>query len=230
MAWAIEFAVAVAARALCSRAACGARRRHARARHRDDVCPRIAYMPQGLARICIRPCRRGNLQFSRACSATTRPSAAAADQLDPQHGLQSFLARPPQAVGRHEQKLGLCCALIPSRTADSRRADHRRRSAGARPVLGPDRRHPRAAPANERDGGHGLHGRGAALRLAVAMDDGKVLDTGTPAELLAATDSATWKRPSSSCCPKRSARATSSSSSRRWTPPARRTSPSRRKT
>ena len=47
-----------------------------------------------------------------------------------------------------------------------RRADHRRRSPVARPVLGPHQHHPRAPAADERHCGHRLYGRSGALRLA----------------------------------------------------------------
>lgn len=45
-------------------------------RHRDVVCPRIAYMPQGLARISIRRSRsRKTCSSSLACSVMAPPSA-----------------------------------------------------------------------------------------------------------------------------------------------------------
>ena len=53
-----------------------------------------------------------------------------------------------------------------SRSPDPRRADHRRRSAVAPPVLGPDRAHARAPAGHERARRHRLYGRGRALRLA----------------------------------------------------------------
>jgi ribosome-dependent ATPase len=43
----------------------------AEASHRRAVCPRIAYMPQGLARICTRRCRCSRTSTSSpACSGT----------------------------------------------------------------------------------------------------------------------------------------------------------------
>jgi ABC-type multidrug transport system ATPase subunit len=44
-----------------------------------------------------------------------------------------------------------------------------------------------------------------------AIDDGKVLATGTPKELLERTRARTWKRPSSACCRKRK-----SADTKRW--------------
>jgi ribosome-dependent ATPase len=87
------------------------------------------------------------------------------DDLTRSTGLHKFLARPAGKLsGGMKQKLGLCCALIHDPDLlDPGRADHRRRSAGTRAVLGPDRSHPRPAPGHERDRGHRLHGRGAAL-------------------------------------------------------------------
>ena len=51
----------------------------ARSRHRNRVCPRIAYMPQGLAKTCIPRCRsRKTCSSLAACSGTTRPRGAGA--------------------------------------------------------------------------------------------------------------------------------------------------------
>jgi ribosome-dependent ATPase len=47
--------------------------------HRKQVCPRIAYMPQGLGKTCIRRSRSRRIcNSSRACSAMAPQSAASA--------------------------------------------------------------------------------------------------------------------------------------------------------
>ena len=47
--------------------------------HRDAVCPRIAYMPQGLGKNLYPRCRwKKTCNSSPACLATTRPSGAGA--------------------------------------------------------------------------------------------------------------------------------------------------------
>lgn len=44
-------------------------------KHRRDVCPRIAWMPQGLGKISTTPCRCMKTSiFSPACSVTTKRS------------------------------------------------------------------------------------------------------------------------------------------------------------
>ena len=51
----------------------------AESRHRNAVCPRIAYMPQGLGKNLYPTLSvEENLNFSAACSATTPANAAAA--------------------------------------------------------------------------------------------------------------------------------------------------------
>jgi ribosome-dependent ATPase len=65
--------------------------------HRNAVCPRIAYMPQGLGKNLYPTLSvEENLQFFAACSATTRPSGAGASTtLTRSTGLHpSWTARP----------------------------------------------------------------------------------------------------------------------------------------
>ena len=87
----------------------------ARARHRRAVCPRIAYMPQGLGRNLYQEISVAeNLTFFGALF------GLAADerhrrirQLAGATGLLPFLDRPAGKLsGGMRQKLGLCCALI----------------------------------------------------------------------------------------------------------------------
>jgi len=83
--------------------------------HRDSVCPRIAYMPQGLGKNLYPTLSvEENLQFFGRLfghSATERRQRI--DELTTSTGLSAFLARPAgQLSGGMKQKLGLCSALI----------------------------------------------------------------------------------------------------------------------
>ena len=50
--------------------------------HRKLVCPRIAYMPQGLGKTCIRRSRSRRIcNSSRACSAMMAPQSAASGSM-----------------------------------------------------------------------------------------------------------------------------------------------------
>ena len=107
-------------------------------RHRRAVCPRIAYMPQGLGKnLYMDLTVAENLHFfgrlfGQGGAERERRIAAllAATGLDP------FPDRPAGKLsGGMKQKLGLCCG----------RADDRRRSAVAASVLGADRSHSGAA-------------------------------------------------------------------------------------
>ncbi len=87
----------------------------ANARHRRAVCPRIAYMPQGLGRNLYATLSVfenldffGSL-FGHAGAERARRIAA----LTQATGLKPFLDRPAGKLsGGMKQKLGLCCALI----------------------------------------------------------------------------------------------------------------------
>ncbi len=160
-------------------------------RHRRQVCPRIAYMPQGLG---------NNLSptltvlenvdfFARLFGQERDERRRRIGGLLERTGLGPFARRPArQLSGGMKQKLGLCCALIhdpdllildePTTGVDplsrrqfwdliaSIRADHPRMS-----VL--------AATASMDEA--------ARFDRLVAMDGGRVLSSGTPAELLQRT-------------------------------------------
>nr|WP_316640078.1 ribosome-associated ATPase/putative transporter RbbA [uncultured Roseateles sp.] len=84
-------------------------------RHRDAVCPRIAYMPQGLGRNLYPTLSvEENLQFfGRLFGHDKAERRRRIDELTASTGLQPFLARPAGKLsGGMKQKLGLCCALI----------------------------------------------------------------------------------------------------------------------
>ncbi|ODS59840.1 MAG: multidrug ABC transporter ATP-binding protein [Acidovorax sp. SCN 68-22] len=87
----------------------------ARSRHRRRVCPRIAYMPQGLGRNLYPTLSvEENLQFfARLFGHGAGERRRRIDLLTRATGLQPFLARPAGKLsGGMKQKLGLCCALI----------------------------------------------------------------------------------------------------------------------
>ena len=87
----------------------------ARARHREAACPRIAYMPQGLGKNLYPSLSiEENLQFfGRLFGHDAGERRERIDRLTTATGLYPFLARPVGKLsGGMKQKLGLCCALI----------------------------------------------------------------------------------------------------------------------
>ena len=155
--------------------------------HRDDVCPRIAYMPQGLGKNLYPTLSvEENLQFfGRLFGHDAVERRRRIDQLTASTGLKPFLTRPAGKLsGGMKQKLGLCCALIhdpdllildePTTGVDplSRRQfwdliAHIRTERSDMSVI------VATAYMEEAD----------RFDWLVAMDDGKVLATGTPDEL-----------------------------------------------
>jgi ribosome-dependent ATPase len=167
----------------------------ARASHRVSVCPRIAYMPQGLGRNLYPTLSvEENLQFfGRLFGQDAAGRRGRIDELTRSTGLQRFLSRPAGMLsGGMKQKLGLCCALIhdpdllildePTTGVDplSRRQfwdliDHIREEREAMSVV--------IATAYMEEAGR--------FHWLVAMNAGKVLATGTPEELHTRTATAT---------------------------------------
>ena len=87
----------------------------ASAAHRNAVCPRVAYMPQGLGKNLYPTLSvEENLQFfGRLFGHDAAERRRRIDELCGSTGLQPFLARPAGKLsGGMKQKLGLCCALI----------------------------------------------------------------------------------------------------------------------
>ncbi len=83
--------------------------------HRDEICPRIAYMPQGLGRNLYPTLSiEENLQFfARLFDQGAAERRRRIDALTRSTGLYPFLSRPAGKLsGGMKQKLGLCCALI----------------------------------------------------------------------------------------------------------------------
>lgn len=163
-------------------------------RHRDEVCPRIAYMPQGLGKNLYPTLSvEENLQFfGRLFGHDRAERRRRIDELTRSTGLQPFLARPAGKLsGGMKQKLGLCCALI--HDPDLLILDE--------PTTGVDP----LARAQFWDLIARIRGERAGMSVIVAtaymdeaqrfdwlvaMDDGKVLSTGTPQELLDRTGTA----------------------------------------
>jgi len=155
--------------------------------HRDSVCPRIAYMPQGLGRNLYATLSvEENLQFfGRLFGHNAAERRRRIDELTTSTSLRAFLPRPAGKLsGGMKQKLGLCCALIhdpdllildePTTGVDplSRRQfwdliEHIRAERRGMSVL------VATAYMEEAD----------RFDWLVAMDAGKVLATGSPAEL-----------------------------------------------
>lgn len=83
--------------------------------HRNQVCPRIAYMPQGLGKNLYPTLSiEENLQFfGRLFDHSAAERRRRIDELTTATGLYPFLDRPAGKLsGGMKQKLGLCCALI----------------------------------------------------------------------------------------------------------------------
>jgi len=162
--------------------------------HRDAVCPRIAYMPQGLGKNLYPTLSvEENLQFfARLFGHDAAERRRRIDDLTRSTGLHAFLARPAGKLsGGMKQKLGLCCALI--HDPDLLILDEP--TTGVDPLARAQFWDLIARIRRERPGMSVLVATAymdEAQRFdwLVAMDAGKVLATGTPAELLARTGAA----------------------------------------
>ncbi len=161
---------------------------------RDEICPRIAYMPQGLGRNLYPTLSvEENLQFFGLLFGHNRAERRERiDHLTQSTGLYPFLDRPAGKLsGGMKQKLGLCCALIhdpdllildePTTGVDPlARAqfwDLIDRIRLERPEMSVI---VATAYMDEAEG----------FQWLIAMDDGKILAEGTPQSLLTQTKSA----------------------------------------
>ncbi len=159
--------------------------------HRAAVCPRIAYMPQGLGKnLYMTLSVYENVEFfARLFGQDRSEREARISELLKSTGLAPFRDRSAGKLsGGMKQKLGLCCALI--HDPDLLILDE--------PTTGVD-------PLSRRQFWHLIDRirtrrpgmsvivataymeEAAGFDWLVAMDDGRVLATGTPAELLART-------------------------------------------
>ena len=161
--------------------------------HRRRVCPRIAYMPQGLGKNLYPTLTvHENLEFfGRLFGQATEERRWRIAELTRSTGLAPFLERPAGKLsGGMKQKLGLCCALI--HDPDLLILDE--------PTTGVDPlsraqfwelieriRHER--PQMSVLVATAYMDEAQRFDQLMAMDAGRVLATGTPAELLASTGS-----------------------------------------
>ncbi|WP_166171965.1 ribosome-associated ATPase/putative transporter RbbA [Acinetobacter sp. SA01] len=162
-------------------------------KHRRKVCPHIAYMPQGLGKNLSKTLSvEENLQFvARLFGHNAVESRKRIDELTKSTGLYEFLDRPAGKLsGGMKQKLGLCCSLIhdpdflildepttgvdPLARAQFWELINRIRS--VRPQMSVI---VATAYMDEAQGFDWL----------AMMDEGHILQTGSPEELLAQTDS-----------------------------------------
>ena len=182
--------------------------------HRDRACPRIAYMPQGLGKNLYPTLSvEENLQFfARLFGHDAAERRRRIDDLTRSTGLHPFLSRPAGKLsGGMKQKLSLCCALIhdpdflildePTTGVDPlARAQFWDLIARLRAGQPSGHAGPPPGPTPPRGDGAQRQGGGITVIVAtaymdeaqrfdwlVAMDQGHVLATGTPAELLAST-------------------------------------------
>ncbi|KAB2887100.1 MAG: ABC transporter ATP-binding protein, partial [Burkholderiaceae bacterium] len=159
--------------------------------HRDRVCPRIAYMPQGLGKNLYPTLSvEENLQFfARLFGHGAAERRRRIDDLTRSTGLHKFLQRPAGKLsGGMKQKLGLCCALI--HDPDLLILDEP--TTGVDPLARAQfwdliQRIRRQRPGMSVLVATAYMDEAQRFDWLVAMDDGRVLATGTPAELLART-------------------------------------------
>ena len=163
----------------------------ARAGHRAQICPRIAYMPQGLGRNLYPTLSvRENVEFfgrlfEEARSERHRRIAELLAATD----LDAFADRPAAKLsGGMKQKLGLCCALI--HDPDLLILDEP--TTGVDPLSRRDfwaliDRIRAARPGMSLLVSSAYMEEAAGFDHLVAMDAGRVLATGSPAELMAQT-------------------------------------------
>ncbi|TLX56487.1 ABC transporter ATP-binding protein/permease [Stutzerimonas nosocomialis] len=161
--------------------------------HRREVCPRIAYMPQGLGKNLYPTLTVfENLDFfGRLFGQDAEERRARIADLTRSTGLASFTERPAGKLsGGMKQKLGLCCALI--HDPDLLILDE--------PTTGVDplarnqfwsliERIRQRRPNMSVVVATAYMDEAQRFDWLVAMDDGKVLDTGTPRALLECTGS-----------------------------------------
>ena len=159
--------------------------------HRSRVCPRIAYMPQGLGKnLYFTLTVEENLQFfGRLFGHDAAERRRRIDRLTKSTGLYPFLDRPAGKLsGGMKQKLGLCCSLI--HDPDLLVLDE--------PTTGVDplarRQFWDLVDSIKRDQPNmsvivatAYMDEAQRFDWLIAMNAGKILDTGTPEELLRKT-------------------------------------------
>ncbi len=159
--------------------------------HRKAVCPRIAYMPQGLGKnLYFTLTVEENLQFfARLFGHDAAERRRRIDHLTKSTGLYPFLDRPAGKLsGGMKQKLGLCCALIhdpdllildePTTGVDPLA---RRQFWDLIDRIRAERKNMSVIVATA------YMDEAQRFDQLIAMDDGRILATGTPQELLEKT-------------------------------------------
>ncbi len=160
---------------------------------RDITCPRIAYMPQGLGKNLYPTLSvEENLQFfGRLFGHNAKERRERIDDLTKSTGLFPFLDRPAGKLsGGMKQKLGLCCALI--HDPDLLILDEP--TTGVDPLarsqfwdlidrIREDRPEMSVIVATA------YMDEAERFKWLIAMDDGEILATGAPKELLERTES-----------------------------------------
>lgn len=161
--------------------------------HRDQICPRIAYMPQGLGKNLYPTLSvEENLQFfGRLFGHDAAERRRRIDDLTRSTGLHPFLTRPAGKLsGGMKQKLGLCCALI--HDPDFLLLDEP--TTGVDPLARKQfwdliERIRIERPSMSVIVATAYMDEAQRFDWLVAMDDGKILATGSPNELLERTES-----------------------------------------
>lgn len=164
-------------------------------RHRENVCAAIAYMPQGLGKNLYPTLSiEENLQFfARLFGHNIDEHRRRIDELTRSTGLYSFLNRPAgQLSGGMKQKLGLCCALI----HDPDLLIFDEPTTGVDPLARAQFWELVADVRSKRDGmsivvATAYMEEAMKFDWLVAVNAGKILATGTPAELLERTKTKT---------------------------------------
>ncbi|EMV8752342.1 ribosome-associated ATPase/putative transporter RbbA [Escherichia coli] len=159
--------------------------------HRDQACPRIAYMPQGLGKNLYPTLSvEENLQFIARLFGHDAPERRRRiDELTHSTGLNPFLTRPAGKLsGGMKQKLSLCCALI--HDPDLLILDEP--TTGVDPLARMQFWDLIARIRQERPGmsvivATAYMDEAQGFDWLAVMDEGQVLATGTPTELLART-------------------------------------------
>ena len=159
--------------------------------HRSCICPAIAYMPQGLGKnLYFTLTVEENLQyFGRLFGHDAAERRKRIDRLTGSTGLYPFLDRPAGKLsGGMKQKLGLCCSLI----HDPKLLILDEPTTGVDPLARRQFWDLVDAVRQEQPDmsvivATAYMDEAQRFEWLIAMDEGKILDTGTPAEFLAKT-------------------------------------------
>ena len=162
-------------------------------KHRRKVCPHIAYMPQGLGKNLSKTLSvEENLQFvARLFGHGEQERRKRIDELTKSTGLYDFLDRPAGKLsGGMKQKLGLCCSLI--HDPDFLILDEP--TTGVDPLARTQfweliNRIRSIRPQMSVIVATAYMDEAQGFDWLAMMDEGRILQTGTPQQLLAQTDS-----------------------------------------